>query len=81
MHADLGGEERLATGERQIVQRAAMLGTMAEHLEACWLAGQEVDPATLALLSNAQRRLLETVGLRRRPRDVTPTLREYLEAE
>jgi hypothetical protein len=42
------------------------------------LLGEPVDPALYATLSNAERRLLETVGLKRRSRDVTPDLREYL---
>jgi hypothetical protein len=29
-------------------------------------------------MSSAQRRLLESIGLQRVPRDVTPTLAEYL---
>jgi hypothetical protein len=37
IHSDLGGEDRLATGERQIIQRAALLGSLAEDLEARWL--------------------------------------------
>ena len=34
--------------------------------------------ALTCTLANAQKRLLETVGLRRVPRDVTPSLAEYL---
>jgi hypothetical protein len=79
IHTDLGGADRLGTGERQIAQRAALLGTMAEDVEARWLAGLPVDPNILCVLANAQRRLFETLGFKRRPRDVTPTsLQEYL---
>jgi hypothetical protein len=31
-------------------------------------------------LANAQRRFLESVGMKRIPRDVTPSLSEYVEA-
>lgn len=68
---DLGGTARLATGERQIIQRSAVLGAMAEDLEARWLSGQEIDPGELCVLANCQRRLFETLGLERRPKDVT----------
>jgi hypothetical protein len=78
IHEDLGGEDRLATGERQIVQRAALLGVLAEDLESRWLLGQSIDAGTLCAIGNAQRRLLETVGIRRRPKDVTPRLSTYL---
>jgi len=37
-----------------------------------------IDPALYATLGNAQRRLLETIGLRRRARDVTPSVDEYV---
>jgi hypothetical protein len=75
---DLGGSEHLSTGEHQIIKRAALTGAMLEDMAARWLLGEPVDPALYATLSNAERRLLETVGLKRRARDVTPTLREYL---
>jgi hypothetical protein len=78
VHGDLGGTDRLATGERQIVQRAVILGVMAEDVESRWLMGEAVDPTILATMANAQRRLFETVGLKRVPRDVTPSLSEYL---
>ena len=54
--ADLGGPDRLATGERQIVQRAAMIGTMAEDIEARWLLGEPVDATVLCTFANAQRK-------------------------
>jgi hypothetical protein len=68
---DLGGIENLATAEKQIVQRAALLGVMAEDVESRWLLGEAVDPIILATLANAQRRLFESVGLKRRPSDLT----------
>jgi hypothetical protein len=79
--ADLGGLDRLATGERQIVQRAALLGTMAEDIEARWLLGEPVDAITLCTLANAQRRLFEAVGLQRRSRTIVQPLSEYLAAQ
>jgi hypothetical protein len=75
---DLGGAEHLSTGEHQIIRRAALTGAMLEDMAARWLMGEPVDPALYATLSNAERRLLETVGLKRRPRDVTPSLSQYL---
>jgi hypothetical protein len=47
-------------------------------LEARWLSGEEIDPTIYCTLANAQKRLLELVGLRRLPRDVTPSLTDYL---
>jgi len=75
---DLGGSDRLSTSERQIIQRAAITGAVLEDIETRWLAGDPIDPALYATLGNAQRRLLETIGLRRRARDVTPSVDEYV---
>lgn len=54
---------------------------MAEDLEARWLGGQEIDPNTLCVIANCQRRLLEAVGLKRVSRDITPTLAAYLQSK
>jgi len=78
IETDAGGHDRLSTGERQIIQRIALTCALAEHLEARWLSGEEIDPVLYCTLANAQKRLLESVGLRRVPRDVTPSLVEYL---
>lgn len=77
IESDLGGRDHLATAERQIVKRAALTGAMLEDLAVRWLSGEPVDPGLYATLANSERRLLETVGLRRRARDAG-TLTEYI---
>jgi hypothetical protein len=69
---DLGGGDRLSEGERQLVQRAAVLGAYIESCEVKWLGGEAVDLADYLAAINAQRRVLATIGLERRSRDVTP---------
>jgi hypothetical protein len=76
---DLGGQDRLATGEQQIIQRAAFLGVLAEDVESRWLLGEDIDATVLATIANAQRRLLESVGLKRVPRNVTPSVADYVD--
>lgn len=78
--SDLGGADRLTAAEREIVRRAALSSAMLEHMEALWLIGKGVDVAAYCALVNVQRRLLTTVGLQRRPRDVTPDLAKYIAA-
>jgi hypothetical protein len=80
IEADLGGHDRLSTAERQLVQRAAVLGAVLIDAEAKWLAGDAFDPSTYCAIVNAQRRVLETIGLKRRARDVSP-LAELWRAE
>ena len=76
---DLGGADRLSEGSRQLVQRAAVLGTFIESCEASWLSGETVELADYLAAINSQRRVLQTIGLERRARDVNElTLSEYL---
>jgi hypothetical protein len=79
VEADLGGSERLSAAERQIVRHAALTSAMLEDLGVRWLGGEPIDPSMFATLSNSERRLYETVGLKRQPRDVM-TLQSYLAA-
>jgi hypothetical protein len=78
LESDLGGGDRLTAGERVLAHRAAAATAMAEDLEARWLTGQPVDIGMYATLVNAAARLLRTLGLQRRPRDVTPSLQDYV---
>ena len=78
IEGDLGGSDRLSTGERQLVQRAAVLGAVLTDTESRWIEGEPVDLTGYCTIVNAQRRVLETIGLRRRSRDVTPDLHDYL---
>lgn len=68
---DLGGSDRLTEAERQLVQRAGILGAVIEHAESRFLAGGgEVELADYLAACNSQRRILTTLGLQRRSRDV-----------
>jgi glutathione S-transferase len=78
IQTDLGGGDRLSEGERQLVQRAAVLGAYIESCEVKWLGGEAVDLADYLAAINAQRRVLATIGLERRARNVTPSVAEYV---
>lgn len=78
---DLGGADNISTAEASIIRRAATLTVELEHLEAKFMRQGEAGPAQLMLyqrVANTHRRLLEAIGLQRRPRDVTPSLNDYL---
>jgi hypothetical protein len=81
--SDLGGIDNCSVAERSIIRRAAVLTVQAEMLEAKFaLADGDVPVEDLDIyqrLTNSLRRLLEAVGLERRPRTVEPTLSSYLE--
>jgi hypothetical protein len=82
--SDLGGEANVSESERAIIRRAAVIITELERMERNF-ALSEGAPGIPELemyqrLANTMRRLLEAVGLQRRPRDVTPSLSQYLNA-
>ena len=80
---DLGGDDVVSEAQRSIVRRAATLTTELERLEQRFALAGEALPAELGLYqttANSLRRLLESLGIKRAsPRDITPSLGEYLE--
>jgi hypothetical protein len=77
LEACAGGSDRLSPGERQLIQRAAVLGALLEDTETRWIRSGSIDPKDYCTVINAQRRVLESIGLKRQvPRDVTPTLEQ-----
>jgi hypothetical protein len=75
---DLGGRESISTARRALIENAAVLGAVVQDMGAKWISGEQIDLALFATLSNTRRRLLESVGLDRAARDVTPSVSEYL---
>ena len=82
--SDLGGADNMSAAEVSIVRRASVLETELERLEVKFaLEVERAAAEDLELYSRAAanlRRLLESVGLKRRPKNVNPTLRDYLQA-
>ena len=78
--SDLGGDDAVSEAERSIVRRVATLTVELERMEAGFAVAGEAQPDQLDLYqrtANSLRRLLEAIGLQRRPRDVTPDPLEY----
>src|SRR6516164_5595880 len=79
--SDLGGVDNTSAAERSIIRRAAVLTTELEVLEVRFATAGEAcsaDLETYQRCANTLRRLLQSIGLHRRPRDVTPSLSEIL---
>src|SRR5262245_34925760 len=78
--SDLGGIEAASEAQKSIIRRAATLTIELERLEAKFSAGKafDTDLDMYQRCSNSLRRLLEAVGIQRRPRDVTPSVSEDL---
>lgn len=80
--SDLGGEAAVSAAEKSLVRRVATLTVELERMEERFATDGEADADALDLYSRTSgnlRRLLEAIGLQRRPRDVTPDLRHYIE--
>jgi hypothetical protein len=78
---DLGGLDQISEGEKALIRRCACLNVELERLETQFAdVGQADLPSleTYQRASNSLRRLLQALGLQRRPRDVTLTLGQVL---
>ena|ERR1700730_6403424 len=80
--ADLGGKAMLSEGQRQLIRRAAMLSAECERQEALSARGEaEFNCELYGTMCDRLGRLFGRLGLERKPRDVTPTLSDYLQAK
>jgi hypothetical protein len=82
--ADLGGADIASEAEKAIARRVACLTVELETLEQRFATQGASEGGQLdqyQRVSNTLRRLLESLGLDRRQRDVTPTVDRYLAGE
>ena len=80
--SDLSGEDNISTAEMVLVRRASMLTLQLEMLE-CKFADQEGMATSEQLndyqrCTNTLRRTFETLGLKRRAKDIGPSLGDIL---
>jgi hypothetical protein len=72
---DLGGQDALSSAEMALIRRASMMILQLELMESKWQENNgEASPRQLEVyqrVSGGLRRLLETLGIQRRPRDVS----------
>ena len=76
--ADLGGAECLSEAQRSLIRRCATIEVQLEQMEGQLCDGKTCDLSKYATAAGHLRRILETLGIERKPRDVTPTLEQYL---
>jgi hypothetical protein len=72
-----GDNNQLTEATKQLIQNAAMLAAIIESSASAWLSGDPVDLPSYYAALNSQRRLLLTLGLERRAKDVGPNLEQY----
>jgi hypothetical protein len=83
--SDLGGIDNVSFAEQTLLRRASMLICQLEWQESQFAKDQDgvANPEQLTTYLralNSLRRVLETLGLQRRPRNITPTVDSYLAA-
>ena len=76
--SDLGGPLVLSESQLSLVRRSSAIECELEQMEGRLSRGDQVDLDAFTRAAGHLRRILETLGLERRSRDVTPTLSEYL---
>jgi hypothetical protein len=69
---DLGGADLLSEAQFSLIRRAAAIECELERLDARLSLGEPVDMDAYARVAGHLRRLFETLGLERKPRDITP---------
>jgi hypothetical protein len=79
--SDLGGESNMSEAEMALVRRVATLTVELEMMELKFATVGESDPKSLEVYGrtvNTLRRTLESIGLKRVPRDITPSVAAYV---
>jgi hypothetical protein len=74
IEADLGGRESISTARRALIENAAVLGAVVQDMGTKWISGEQIDLNLYSTLSNTRRRLLESIGLEFRAKDITPSI-------
>ena len=77
---DQGGEGELSEARLQLVRRFATTCVLAEQLEVRLAVGEKIDVTEHATIVNSLVRIASRIGIDRIPRNITPSLRDYLDA-
>lgn len=78
--SDLGGADQLSTLETIAAEHAALAACVVQDSYAKWLQGKDVPLAELGVVQNCFLRVASVLGFRRRAKDMTKTIDEYLSA-
>ena len=75
---DMGGRDMLSEAQLALCKRAAGLECELEQMEGRMSQGIEVDLDRYGRAASHLRRILESLGLERKPKDIGPTLGDLL---
>lgn len=82
--SDLGGPDNISEAERALAKRCAVLVCELERRESAFAKAGEATDEALAIYQttvNTLRRTLESLGLERRARDVSPSLADIIKQD
>jgi hypothetical protein len=79
--ADQGGLEHCNEVKLGLLRRLAAITVQSEALESRAANGEAIDIATLCTLASTAMRLSTRIGIERVPKDITPSLGQYLAAQ
>jgi hypothetical protein len=77
----MGGPDLLSEGQRQLARRIATLAISCEKMEGEAAQGNAIDLVVYGTLTDRLGRALQRLGLKRVPKNVTPTLADYLQQQ
>jgi hypothetical protein len=78
IYGDLGGLDLLSEGQRQLARRCATIAVACEKMEACAVAGQDIDLEVYGTLTDRLGRAFSRLGLKRVAKDITPSVADYV---
>ena len=78
--ADMGGPDRMSETKMQLARRFAALAVQAEQMEAKLANGEAIDIGEYSQLTSTLVRVVTRIGIKRIPKNITPSVADYIEA-
>jgi hypothetical protein len=79
--SDQGGADELSETRLQLIRRFCGCSVLAETMEAQVAAGKPINIAEYAALISSLCRVSNRIGINRRVKNITPSLREYVDMQ
>ena len=81
IETDLGGADQLSTIEKSLIEAFVGGRLSIDNFNTRLLSGEQIDIAAFSATASAMVRISSRLGVRRRPRNVNPSLADILAAE
>ena len=76
--SDQGGSSQLSEARLQLVRRFSATAVLAEQMEARLARGEQIDIHEYSLVVSTMVRVAQRIGIDRVPREIVPSLADYL---